>query len=481
MSADSAALENRAQINRTLESASSRNITLSSIGPWTWFVCDYAIAFIFAAIAFSITPYSAEIQQESVAGEHVGRFVFCFGTGLLVALFAHISGLHEPNQGRTSLKLLGRCALVSLVALIFLNIELVLIHYLTVGRLITFFTIVGSTLGLFAVRALIVGLVVRYQYVVGFVGSENFTDMVSQISGLDSAQGLKTVSLTMKEGATVDLLGWALENRVSQIVVDPNDTIRPSHADLLGLLNTSLSVASYSNFIEKLYQRIPSERINAQWVIECQEEHAVLYKTAIKRALDIVIASIALVMLLPLGLIAAICVKLDSPGPVIYRQTRIGQFGQPFTILKLRTMVQQAENGGAQWAVKSDARITAVGQFLRRSRLDEIPQLINVLAGEMSLVGPRPERPEFTVILESRIPFFAYRVLVKPGITGWAQVSAGYAATEAEAATKLSFDLFYVKNLSLGLDLRILLRTISSFASISSMWDIKQCTGPCFC
>jgi len=134
-------------------------------------------------------------------------------------------------------------------------------------------------------------------------------------------------------------------------------------------------------------------------------------------------------------------------------------------MLKLRTMVHEAEKGGAQWAAKSDNRITAVGRFLRRSRLDEIPQLINVLAGEMSIVGPRPERPEFTRELEARIPFFVSRILVKPGITGWAQINAGYAASEAEAATKLSYDLYYIKNLSLGLDIRVLLRTISSFAS----------------
>lgn len=465
MSNDTDSLPNNSlQAAGSLKGASSRNITLSNIGPWSWFVCDYAIAFIFAAIAFSLTPYSSDIQQEAVRGAHVGSLAFCFGTGLLVALIAHISGLHETNQ-RASLKFLGRCAIVCSVALLILNIELLLVHYLIVGRLITFYSVIGCTLGLFVVRAVVVGLVLRNRYVVGFVGSDKFTSMVPAVSELEFAQGLSTIALTMRQGESVNLLQWASDNRVSQIVVDPTDSISPSQSDLLRLMNISLNVSSYSNFIEKLYQRIPSDHINAQWVIECQDEHAVLYKTAIKRALDIVISSVALVLLSPFAIIAAICVKLDSPGPIIFRQIRVGQYGQSFTMLKLRTMVQEAEQGGAQWAVKSDNRITAVGQFLRRSRLDEIPQLYNVLAGEMSLVGPRPERPEFTPALEARIPFFVYRVLVKPGITGWAQINSGYAATEAESATKLSFDLYYVKNLSLGLDLRILLRTISSFAS----------------
>jgi exopolysaccharide biosynthesis polyprenyl glycosylphosphotransferase len=465
MSNDSVPLSNGEQADRTVASASSSNIRLSSIGLWSWFVCDFTIAFVFATIAFSLTPYSIEIQQEAVKGEHVGRFAFCFGTGLLVALLANISGLHETNQGRVSIRFLGRCAVVSSLALLALNVELLFVHFLIAGRLITFYTIIGSTLGLFAVRALVVGLVVRNRYVVGFVGSEKFTGMVPEFTYLDSAQGLKTVALTMKAGEAVDMLSWALDNRVNQIVVDTTDSVSPSQADLLGLMNISLNVSSYSNFIEKLYQRIPNEHINDQWVIECQEEHAVLYKTAIKRALDIFIASISLLLLFPLVLIAAVCVKVDSPGPIIFRQTRVGQFGRSFTMLKLRTMVQEAEQGGARWAVKSDTRITRVGKFLRRSRIDEIPQLLNVLAGEMSLVGPRPERPEFTPTLESRIPFFVYRLLVKPGVTGWAQVNAGYAATEAEAATKLSFDLYYVKNLSFGLDLRVLLRTISSFTN----------------
>ncbi len=462
---DSVPITNGLQADKTLANVSSSKITLSSIGPWYWFIFDFAIAFIAASIAFSLTPYSNDILQDSVKGEHVGRVAFCFGAGLLVALVAHISGLHETYQGRTSLKFLGRCAAVCGVSLVLLNIELLLVHYLIVGRLITFYAFLISTIGLFAFRALVVGLVVRNESVVGLVGSKKFTDKVSEFADLQSELGLKAIGLTLTGDKSENLAVWARKNRVSQIVVDPTDPISPSQAELLALMKVSLNVSSYSNFVEKLHQRIPSEHINAQWVIECQNEHAVLYKTAIKRTLDIVIASIALILLFPLALIAAICVKLDSPGPVIFRQTRVGQFGRSFTMYKLRTMVQEAERGGAQWASESDSRITAVGQFLRRSRLDEIPQLVNVLLGDMSLVGPRPERPEFTPTLESRIPFFVHRVLVKPGITGWAQVNAGYAASEEESATKLSFDLYYVKNLSLSLDLRVLLRTISSFGN----------------
>ena len=451
--------------NRTLASTYSRNITLTNIGLWSWFFCDFAIAFVFASIAFSLTPYSVEIQQGLVKGDHVGRLMFCFGTGLLIALVGLILGLHETKQWDSSLKFLGRCAVVSSVALLVLNLELMLVHYLIVSRFVTFYTVIGCAIGLFTVRALVVDLFVRNRYVVGFVGSEKFTRTVLESADLNSAHGLASSILTMREDENIDLLNWALVNRVNQIVVDPTDPICPSQLELLGLMNVSFNVSTYSNFVEKLSQRIPSEYISAQWVIECQEGHAVLYKTAVKRALDIFIASIGIILLFPCGLLAAISVKMGNSGSIIYRQTRVGQFGQPFTMLKFRTMVKNAEQRGPQLAVESDNRITAVGKFLRRTRIDEIPQLLNVLAGEMSIVGPRPERPELTPELESRIPFFESRVLVKPGITGWAQVNAGYAATDAESATKLSFDLYYVKNLSLSLDLRVLLRTISSFAS----------------
>lgn len=466
MKSDTAIVDNR-QSDIQGAAKPARKLKLSNIGPWSWFVIDYAIAYVCATLAFWLTPHSVEIQNQSVAGVHIGQMGFSFAFGLCLALVAHIAGLHEPIQRRTSLRLLGSCALVALIAILLLNIELLIIHYFVVGRLITFFTFVSCTIGLFVIRALVVELTDKH--VVGFVGSSKFVAKAPGVDAMLTAQGVKTVTLLLNENekqpSNVSLLEWATKNGVSEVVVDPEDHLVPAEAELLGLINSNFSVSTYTNFIEKLYQRIPNEHINAKWIIDCLAEQTVIYNSAVKRAIDIVVASIALVLLSPIMLIAAICVKLDSPGPIIFRQTRVGQFGELFTMFKIRSMVQHAEQNGAQWAQKSDVRVTKVGQFLRRSRIDEIPQLINVLMGDMSLVGPRPERPEFTSELESRIPFFVHRVLVKPGITGWAQVNASYAATEAEAATKLSFDLYYVKNMSFGLDLRVLLRTISSFAS----------------
>ena len=179
-----------------------------------------------------------------------------------------------------------------------------------------------------------------------------------------------------------------------------------------------------------------------------------------KRLFDIVAALGLLIFLAPLLLATAIAVRLDSRGPILYRQRRIGFRGEEFEIFKFRSMRTDAEKDGARWAAANDDRITRVGRFIRRTRIDEIPQAINILRGEMSFVGPRPERPEFVTLLEKEIPHYHERHLVKPGITGWAQVKHEYTASVDGARTKLAYDLFYIKHFSLPLDLLIVLMTV---------------------
>jgi len=442
-------------------SRSSKKLSLAGIRPWTWFVIDYALAYVCATMALAFTPHSLDPQS---AATHVGAFGFSIGAALAVAVVAHIAGLHELNQRRRSFSLLGRCFLVSLSALAIINAELLLVHYLTVGRFVSVFTLLGCTVGLFVLRLFIVGIAVRNSYVTAIVGSRDFIDRAWSFVDADDTREVKLITLDLEKNANTNIREWALTNGVDQIVVDTDDPLVPSESELLKLIDGNLTVSTYTSFVENLFERVPSQHINAQWIIESQAEHASLYKSTFKRFLDIVVSVFALILLSPLLLLAAIAVKLESRGPVVYRQVRVGQYGQPFTMLKLRSMRADAEKDGAKWASETDDRVTRVGNFLRNSRLDEVPQLLNVLAGDMSLVGPRPERPEFTESLEKRIPFFVHRLLVKPGITGWAQINADYAASEAASVKKLSFDLYYVKMLSFAMDVRVLLRTISRFA-----------------
>ncbi|WP_428408091.1 exopolysaccharide biosynthesis polyprenyl glycosylphosphotransferase [Hyphococcus sp.] len=181
---------------------------------------------------------------------------------------------------------------------------------------------------------------------------------------------------------------------------------------------------------------------------------------AVKRMLDVVMSLGLVAFLSPLLLLTAIAIKLDSPGPVLYRQRRVGLGGEEFEVFKFRSMIPDAEANGPQYAAIGDKRITRVGAVIRKFRIDEIPQAINVLRGEMSFVGPRPERPEFVRELEREIPLYHCRHLVKPGITGWAQVKYEYAASVEGARTKLRYDLYYIRHLSPALDLMIVLMTI---------------------
>ena len=462
MDINSANVDSAANVTRTLVGPkATRKRSLAGIRPWTWFVIDYAMAYASSTLAFALTPYALI----AVKGDHVGQLGFSFGAALMVAVVAHIAGLHELNQKKRSFGLLARCFFVSLIAVVLINAELLFVHYLTVGRLITVFTLLGCTVGLFALRALIVGLAERNTFVAALVGSNDFIEHSMGFLGDKKAGGVKIISLDLSENPGIDLRQWATLNGVDQVVVDVDDPLAPSQSDLLKLLDGTLTVSRFTSFVENLYEKVPTQHISAQWIIDSQSEHESLYKSTMKRVFDCVIASIALILSLPFVLIAAIAIKLESPGPIIFRQERVGQYGETFTMLKLRSMRSDAEKDGAQYAQEGDARVTRIGKFLRSSRIDEAPQLINVLLGHMSLVGPRPERPEFTSKLESNIQFFVHRLMVKPGITGWAQINADYAVSEEDSVNKLSYDLYYVKMLSFAMDLRILLRTISRFSA----------------
>jgi sugar transferase (PEP-CTERM system associated) len=233
---------------------------------------------------------------------------------------------------------------------------------------------------------------------------------------------------------------------------------------LRGLLECRLNgvqITDLPRFFERVHGRVPIESLKASWLIYGSGFRQKWPRRVIKRMFDVVASSLLLVVALPLMAIVAILISLESGGPVIYRQERVGLRGVPFTVFKFRSMHKDAEQDGTpRWAAAQDARVTTLGRFLRRSRIDELPQLINVLKGEMSFVGPRPERPTFVAMLTEQVPFYAVRQSVKPGITGWAQVRYSYGATIEQSVKKLEYDLYYVKNNSLLLDLLILIETV---------------------
>ncbi len=223
-----------------------------------------------------------------------------------------------------------------------------------------------------------------------------------------------------------------------------------------------LDILEMPTVYERLTGRVPVKHIEDQWLLYAEGFDLIAreYVQKIKRILDLFVSGTLLFCAAPMMLLTALAIRLDSPGPIFYRQERVGKGGKIFTVVKFRSMHQNAEVQGAKWATKGDPRVTRVGKWIRIFRIDELPQLWNVFRGDMSIVGPRPERPEFVRELEKKIPYYFVRHSAPPGVTGWAQINYPYGASVEDAQRKLEYDLYYVKNMSLVLDFKILLRTV---------------------
>ena len=250
--------------------------------------------------------------------------------------------------------------------------------------------------------------------------------------------------------------------RVDKIVVAVG--AQPHEYPLQEILTCKLhgvAIFDAPTFYERATGRMLIERITPEWFVFSQGFCISPMRRVVKRSTDVLISLLVAPLLLLLFPVAALAIKLDSPGPVFFRQVRVGENETPFTLYKLRTMNNNAElTTGAVWAQESDPRITRLGNFLRRCRLDEFPQFYNVLRGDMSIVGPRPERPEFIEQLKEIIPYYSERHLIKPGVSGWAQVNYPYGASVADAIEKLRYDLYYLKNFTIQLDVMIIFDTL---------------------
>ncbi len=289
----------------------------------------------------------------------------------------------------------------------------------------------------------------RFQFV-----AENLenplTEHSPRLNAPDIVATLDDMDALISEGITGIIL--ATETVLADKVVEKLMTAR-----LKGV-----KVHDLSEYYEKYLMCVPVMHLKDRWFVFSTGFNLLHQDIAlkIKRLIDVVVAGVGLVLLLPVMVLVAVAIKIDSHGPILFSQLRTGLKGKAFSLHKFRTMVKDADREGAKWTTADDPRITKLGRFLRIVRLDELPQLWNVLVGEMSFIGPRPEQPSFTRMLEHKIPYYDMRHVVKPGITGWAQVMYGYGASIEDARRKLEYDLYYIKNYSLFLDLYILLKTL---------------------
>ena len=284
--------------------------------------------------------------------------------------------------------------------------------------------------------------------VVGFVAMNDGPAAVAGAVNREALASLPDHLLRLGAGEVV----LALEERRNALPLN----------DLLRIKTTGVAVHDFSTFLERETGRVDLDSLNPSWLIFSDGFSAGRRLSSIgKRLFDVAASLVLLVVAAPLILVAALAVKLESEGPALFRQRRIGRYGQAFELVKLRSMRLDAEVGGkAVWAQKDDPRVTRVGRWIRKLRIDELPQAWSVLKGEMSFVGPRPERPQFVADLEARLPYYAERHVVKPGITGWAQINYPYGSSVEDAREKLEYDLYYAKNYTPFLDILILLQTL---------------------
>ena len=374
-----------------------------------------------------------------------------------------------------------RISLVRLVAsLFFALLALSVIFFLypdvVVWRSVLLYALLAAFAGLVTLRALFqnFGGLDRFKRNILLMGAGDRAAIIHALAARPDSSFTVVRSIRMTESECQDTtaddresIGSLVEMvagcAVDEVVLAPDE--RRGALPIGSLIEVKLAgtrVSDLTDFIERETGRVDIQVLNPSWIIFGEgfvASHRI--SVIIKRLFDLLASGLLLAITAPALLITAIAIKLTSRGPVLYRQERVGLGGVPFNVLKFRSMRTDAEAQGApQWATKRDPRVTSVGRLIRATRIDEIPQIFNVFRGEMSFVGPRPERPFFVDQLTRQIPFFAERHAVKPGITGWAQINYPYGASVEDARAKLEYDLYYVKNYSIFLDLMILIQTV---------------------
>ena len=432
---------------------------------------DLALLLVASDLAWRLR--ASQIGME--AGPVEARWWPLFGIAMVVWLAMIAVGVYGPNALR-SLRFAGARLLVAISLGI---IALAFVDFVLPGQ-----TFWRSTL-LYAMGLAVLVLVGDRLLLNSLIGSSAFRRRVMVLGAGDRAQRLRALGERPESGfaivsyiamsepervveeaiarEAIHDLGRFVENLgVSEVVLALQERRNALPlADLLRIKTKGVHVNDFSSFIERETGRVDLDTVNPSWLIFSDGfSSGRIVSSAVKRLFDIVASIVLLALTLPLIALFALLVKLDSNGPAFFRQQRIGLYGQPFQLIKLRSMKTDAEADGAKWAEENDPRITRLGRFMRKVRIDELPQAFSVLMGQMSFVGPRPEVPSFVDELQEEIPFYGERHMVKPGITGWAQINFPYGASVEDSRKKLEYDLYYAKNYTPFLDLVILLQTV---------------------
>ena len=434
------------------------------------------VALLFLSLYLALTIRHQAIVTAEIWAEHWPTFTWTF---LIWIGVLYISGVYTISNIRNDIK-----AFVAATQIIGINFLLAItFFYVFPAVQLTPKTILGITTIIFfflflAWRRLVYRFTSKTMVKnVLMIGSNNTVTELQHILDHNPQYGYRLAAVLTHDardgiGNLPDYqdqkqLDTVLKKHDISLIVLDNESRNSNKlvTNLYQHLNERLEFVSLTDFYESITKRISLDTIDQFWFLENLQEGEKRFYDALKRLVDIVFAVCFGAIALALLPFLALLIVISYSGPVFFTQIRLGKNGKPFRAIKLRPMVPDAEKHGPQWAAKNDPRVTPLGRWLRKLRLDEIPQLVNIFRGEMSFVGPRPERPEFVKTLEQEIPFYRERLLVKPGLTGWAQINYKYGATTKETIKKLQYDLYYVKNRSLVLDLGIILKTIKTVLS----------------
>jgi len=371
----------------------------------------------------------------------------------------HVVGLHDPLGDRRRWFALLRVVFAVAIALGLCLLFLYFTSLQQIGRTILIRTLLLSVVFMGGARVILWKLDSTMSRRIGcLVSSERLARFKALVVRNQIPFEILDPERQANGHTPEDIANFFISEKVDEVVASrdfPRD-------GWLACLNRGIQVTDVAVFVEREFYKVSCDDLDITWLlgIDLKWNHPFYHR--LKRLIDVFIAGIGLLFSAPIILVASLVTMFDSGRPVFYSQMRVGLRGKVYRLWKLRTMRTDAETGGARWATHNDLRVTRVGRFLRKTRLDELPQFLNVLKGEMSLIGPRPERPEFVEWLAAEIPLYPQRHWIKPGITGWAQINYPYGASIEDAREKLCYDLYYLKNTSLLLDLHIAVRTLGT-------------------
>ncbi len=398
-----------------------------------------------------------ETLSEVTIERHV-MYAFWFALSFLIA--GEMIGIFENQNSRFNFSAFLLFLITSTLASFSLLFVVWIVEYQFIGRIALFKIALSSGLGNFLVYESFQSLSLSQKKNVFLdLSSKDCEKIKTALS--DTKGRFKFMSNSNLKDKS-EFRRFCLEEKIDLVVVESEKN--SENIEIIPLLQEGIKFMGIVEFYEKFLGKIPSNKINQPWLVRLDLRFRNPVGLRLKRCLDLIVAVFGLIIAFPLLVLSQILVVIESGFPSFFTQKRTGFLGKTYTLIKLRTMVKNAEGNGAKWAQHSDDRITKVGSFLRKWRIDEIPQFWNVIKGDMSIVGPRPERPEFQEELINKIPHWNCRHLVKPGLTGWAQIKFRYTSDTESSEEKLAYDLYYIKNASILLDIQIILSTLRSVA-----------------